>query len=157
MGILIFIGSAIGALTLSLHENKPLVRKFALFIIPLLFATTLLNWGNRKVIPYPPHDDFIAFAPYITEKGEGFDPAIPKWVDPKHPWKKVVPDAHIEGIDSPITIEEELREYTSHRYRINVSQTTRIRENTAFFPGWKLYIDKKQNTIKVNDESSRCV
>lgn len=142
LGILVFISAALGAL-LSQH-----MKTFHVYIlIGVLFITTFINWGNRKVIPYAPHSDFIAFAPYITEKGEGFDPAIPKWVDPKHPWKTVVPAQHLEAIDGRFTIMREKRGYTEHEYRLNVPETTKFIDNTYYFPGWHVFVDGKETAI----------
>jgi hypothetical protein len=142
LGILVFISAALGAL-FSQH-----MKTFHVYIlIGVLFITTFINWGNRKVIPYPPHSDFIAFAPYITEKGEGFDPAIPKWVDPKHPWKTVVPAQHLEAIDGRFTIIREKRGYTEHKYRLNAPETTKVIDNTYYFPGWHVFVDGKETAI----------
>lgn len=142
LGILVFITAALGAL---LVQKIKTIHIYVL--IGVLFLTTFINWGNRKVIPYSPHLDFIAFAPYITEKGEGFDPAIPKWVDPKHPWKTIVPDKHLESIVGQFTIIREKRHYTQHMYRVDMPQTSQLLENTYYFPGWRVFLDGKEAPI----------
>ena len=142
LGVLVFISATLGAFL----SQK--IKTFHLYVlISVLFITTFINWGNRKVIPYAPHSDFIAFSPYITEKGEGFDPAIPKWVDSKHPWKTVVPSKHVESVDGHIRLVREKRGYTDHLYWVDIPRDLLLIENTYFFPGWHVFVDGIERPI----------
>ncbi len=151
VGILILFSSLIGAVTYDVYEKNTSMRKYGIpVVIFFLVITSIFNWGNRRTVPYSSHTDFIAFTPYITEKGEGFDPAIPRWVDPNNPWKKEVPKHYLQGIDYPVTIKKESRKYLSHSYYVHAVEQTRVVENTYYFPGWILRIDNKSVPITVN-------
>ena len=148
VGILVFVSSAIAAVLVHIHMKSITRHKIFVFLFfSILFSTSILNWANRKVIPYAPQKDFIAFAPYITEKGEGFDPAIPLLADPKHPWKSVLPKEHIFGKREEIAITHEVRTHTSHLYTIETPISNQLVENTYYFPGWEVYVDNVQNPI----------
>ncbi len=49
------------------------------------------------------------------------------------------PAAHVEVIEGEANIQEIRRTANLHEYKIDVLQDAQIKENTLFFPGWKIY------------------
>jgi hypothetical protein len=77
----------------------------------------------------------------------------PKWVDPHDPWQKEVPSKHLEIIEGDAEITELFRNSIIHKYFVKVNQPTLFKENTYYFPGWKLRVNSKENDILNNDTS----
>ena len=54
------------------------------------------------------------------------------------------PKAPMEVIEGSAKIKELSRTTTKHSYNINSQDSSRIVENTLYFPGWKIYVDGKE-------------
>lgn len=65
------------------------------------------------------------------------------------------PKAHIELIDGNARTQEVSRKFTEHRYIIDAIERSRIRENTLYFPGWKIFVDGKEVPIEFQDPNNR--
>ncbi len=104
----------------------------------ILFAifTTILNWGQRRVIPQINDSVLAKNLPYSTSQGEAHFYANTKWVNPKHPWFSQIPSSHIEIISGEAQITNLERLSTKHKYVINASTPVTVKENTLYFPGW---------------------
>lgn len=61
------------------------------------------------------------------------------------------PNAHLEVIDGNMTFHETKRTTTRHEYELNSFMTTRVVENTLYFPGWTVTIDGKRSQIQFQD------
>ena len=57
------------------------------------------------------------------------------------------PKAEIELIEGSASFKKIKRETTHREYEVSVNDRVRIRENTLYFPGWKVY----DNGIEVKD------
>ncbi|QQG40352.1 MAG: glycosyltransferase family 39 protein [Candidatus Levyibacteriota bacterium] len=67
-----------------------------------------------------------------------------------------MPKAHSEVISGKATIKEVERTSIKHVYEIEVnSDSARIRENTLYFPGWKIINNKKNITPEFQDPANR--
>ena len=62
-------------------------------------------------------------------------------------WPFEIPQKHIEAIDGKIDIIYELRKTTNHIYTVKMYKSGLVKENTYYFPGWKLYINGKEKQI----------
>jgi hypothetical protein len=112
--------------------------KFSLLFFLLIFPT-ILNWGNRRMIPQSTDQQFIHSLPLITAQSEGLAPAAPIWTDPAHPWLSQIPANHMETISGDLSILAETRTILSHKYQVRVNTSTLVKENTLYFPGWQLF------------------
>lgn len=65
------------------------------------------------------------------------------------------PKSHIEIIEGEGKIQEEERKTTGHRYSIVADTNVRLRENTVYFPGWKVYSNGKEIPVEFQDRLNR--
>lgn len=140
-----FIG---GYVALSLLKK----RKTRIFLYAILFITvfsTILNWGHRRVIPTMGDSALIQYAPTATEflEGPGVYFANTKWADKNHFWFDKIPNAHLEVTNNQDFVHEIERTTTRHSYLVDVEKPTVFRENTLWYPGWRLTDYGKQIPI----------
>jgi hypothetical protein len=115
------------------------IQKFRLYcLISFAILSTILNWGQRTLIPNINDKSLIANLPYSTSGGEGHFYANTKWVDPKQLWFSKIPNNHLEILNGEATIKDLSRSLTDHQYLIDAKTPIDIRENTLYFPGWSL-------------------
>ncbi len=116
----------------------------------LIFITiiyTILNWGQRRVIPNINDPELISNVSTSTYKVEGHFYANSIYRDPKQPWFDVTPNSHLEITSGSGTIKEIERTTTHHEYIIDATTPLVIRENTLFFPGWTIKSNQKPVNI----------
>ncbi len=136
----------------ALHYNKK--RLFLVIAIGLTILYTSLNWGNRGTISTINDDSLRNGLPISTASGEGLAYlGTPRWINPKHIWMKDTPKKHAEIIHGNGEVIEIGRSTNKHEYIVNANTQMTIRENTAFFPGWKIYDNK--NEIKIDYENKK--
>ncbi len=124
------------------------LRKYSSLIILFLLVTvgyTILNWGNRRMIPAITDAQLIANVPSSTSEIEGLGPmAQPKWILPKKKdWMDKIPKSHMEILRGEGEIKQIQRANTIHSYIAFSTNSLLVKENTWYFPGWKLYIDNQ--------------
>lgn len=122
-------------------------KKLKIFIYLILFLTiisTILNWGQRKMIPTINDSTLKSNLWKSTSEGEGHFYANPKWIDTKNPWFSELSKKHLEIISGIGEIKNISRTSTDHKYTVIAEIPLKIQENTLYFPGWKGYINGKQ-------------
>lgn len=65
------------------------------------------------------------------------------------------PKAAVEVIDGRATVKALDRNIARHSYEIAVEKKARIRENTLYFPGWRVLVDGEEAPIEFQDQKSR--
>lgn len=65
------------------------------------------------------------------------------------------PASHAQVIKGKGEIKELYRSSTKHEYEINSMGSSRIRENTLYFPGWQVLVDGKKTDIEFQDQQNR--
>lgn len=117
-------------------------KKIVYLLCALVILQTILNWGNRGMIPV--NDTYLKKTlPMSTMSVEGFQPAVPKWTNSSDPWAKVIPDQRLEILEGKAAIKEIKRTSTKHIYTINIERPTTFKENTWYFPGWTIVANNK--------------
>lgn len=116
-------------------------------LIVLLIVTTIaytgLNWGHRRVIPEITEQALINNLPLSTSQGEALCCiGNPRWADNYHPWMDKVPKMPIEILKGQGQVKILQRTTQYHEYISSSDTNLFIKENTYYFPGWKLLIDK---------------
>lgn len=134
-----------GLLALTIKNQKWI---FLLLVITIL--TTILNWGNRRMITDINDDYLKENLSKSTYQGEGHFYANTKWVNPKKPWFQKVPKNKLEIINGKSIIKTVKTTSTSHLYKINVIEPTLFKENTIYFPGWTASLNKKQTSVLID-------
>ena len=144
LNIVILITSVSAALLISTVKYK---RLFYAIIFLAIFQT-ILNWGNRGTLKFLDDEYLTKSLPYSTYEHEGLNPATPKWVDPYMPWQKVIPQKHLEVIEGEANITEVVRKSTYHSYTVVAKNTSILKENTYYFPGWILKVNNQQTKVE---------
>ena len=133
--ILVSLCTSILAGYFSLTNTK---RKWLIWgIILLAIFSTVLNWGQRRVIPQINDSILAKNLSYSTSKGEAHFYANTRWVNPKQPWFSQIPSSHLEILNGKAQIATLERLSTKHKYIINASTPITVKENTLYFPGWE--------------------
>ena len=143
----IFAISIISAIVVKKYPGK-------IFFITLCFISifyTFLNWGNRKAVPEI-NDSTLRKQEIWKDYPGQVDVLTPKWVDIYKPWIGKKPKKHIEIINGNAEITEISRKIEKHEYVVQAKTKTVIKENTYYFPGWKLLIDNKETKINFTDK-----
>lgn len=117
------------------------INKYLLII--LCFITvgyTILNWSPRQHLSDVGDKELMANAPYITYETEG-GIASPIWmpIANGNPWKNKIPAQAMTVLKHESEI---------HLYRTKFNKNIVVSENTAFYPGWELYIDSRKQEIQ---------
>lgn len=145
---IILLISVIAAIVVKVYKNK-------IFIFILCFVTityTLLNWGNRGMIPQI-NDTILQNQLILTERPGMVDTLNPIWVDYHKPWMGIVPKKHVEILSGNAKIIEISHSIIHHEYLVSVKEIATFKENTNFFPGWKLYVNNKELNINYKNKN----
>lgn len=134
----------------SIMLNKTRILLYSLILFTIL--STVLNWGHRRVIPTINDQTLINGLGESTAAGEGHFYANSKWVDPQHPWFSKPPTNHLEILHGTGDIKNLTRSQTTHSYLVSSSTFVSLRENTLYFPGWK--ITDNNHSVPINYKSS---
>ncbi|HSX40314.1 MAG TPA: 6-pyruvoyl-tetrahydropterin synthase-related protein [Candidatus Saccharimonadales bacterium] len=140
----VFFVSILGAIITKVYNNKP----FLLIIVLLAVIPTVLNWGNRRVISTITDQTLQNNLPYSTSQGEGLWPAKPLWTNPKISWMSQIPQSHLEVLEGSANLKELKRKTTLHSYFVSTSTNVLLKENTWYFPGWKVFDNGKPVPVK---------
>jgi len=122
------------------------------FVILLCFLTisyTFLNWQNRATISTVTNPTLLK-----TYTENFFTPArlletSPIWANSNKNLAKFTRINDIDTLSGQTNIKEIFRNSTHHQYIIYVkSGSAKIRENTFYFPGWKLLVNNSEQPIE---------
>lgn len=116
-----------------------LKKQWAIYLLIIVaVGSTILNWGQRRVIPEITDSVLKTNLWKSTSEGEAHFYANTKWVDVNNPWFSKLPDQHLEIIQGKGIVKEIKRTSIRHDYVINAQTPIVIKENTLYYPGWKL-------------------
>jgi hypothetical protein len=107
--------------------------------IALTISSTILNWGQRTVIPGIT-DTQLKQGVWKSTVYEGLTAYFlnNKWADKNHFWFSELPSLHLEVLSGQADIKEISRDSVNHMYVVNAKTPLTIKENTLFYPGWSL-------------------
>ncbi len=144
----VFTSSVVGASIFIILKNKKAKNIAMCVLILLLFFSTFSYWWAKSYKKIP--DNFFETVYNgTTDTGESSPIWSVRFMEKK-------PMAHAEVISGKAVIVEKTRKSTEHKYSITVlTDSSRIRENTLYFPSWKVYIDGKDTAIQFQDPSER--
>lgn len=145
--IVVFCSSLIGSIFISKLNSKyknPIITT----LISLTIIFTFNYWHAKEYKQVP--DEFLnKIYNGTTDTGE----SAPIW-SVRFMEKKPIDE--IETIDGKAGIVKVVRRSTYHEYLIDAEVRTRIRENTLYFPGWKIYDNQKLVTdVQFQDPENR--
>jgi hypothetical protein len=122
-------------------------KKFFLVLCFVTVAYTILNWANRGAVPQIT-DTVLRNQPIWNDYPGQIDVLTPILVDIYKPWIGIIPKKHIEVLTGKAEIVEVTHLITRHEYVVSAITNTQIKENTFYFPGWKLLVNNKE--VKIN-------
>lgn len=149
LSLVVFTSSALSGYTLSVIKRKIIKKSLLLLLVIFTVLISSNYWGAK--------DFFIKADSFFegTYKGTTNDTgeSSPIW---SIRFMEKKPAGHIEVIEGKAMIAEKKRSSTNHLYEIQVeSGTARIRENTLYFPAWRVYVNGKEVPIEFQDPNSR--
>lgn len=113
-------------------------KAFVYLLIIITIGYTILNWGHRRVIPEI-SDEVLRKNVWISTVSEGPTYFLNnKWTDINNLWFTKLPKQHLEIAQGKGIVNEIKRTSTRHDYLINAQTPIIIKENTLYYPGWKL-------------------
>jgi hypothetical protein len=123
-------------------------QSFFLIIIIIISVLTTANMWQPKGYKTYNESFFTGIYNSTTDTGE----SSPIW---SVRFMEYRPSAHIGVITGQAFIIEQKRTTTEHNYVIKASEQTRLLENTLYFPGWKVMLDKKEIVAEFQDPQYR--
>lgn len=142
----VFASSMLGGILFSYVKDK---YQFLLALL-VVFAVFIINIKYLQANGYSLKQESFYKDVYFgtTDTGE----SAPIW---SIRFMEREPSAKIEVIDGEASIEPVDRRINSHKYRIESKNESRIRENTIYFPGWKVFMNGKNVPIEFQDQKNR--
>jgi len=143
-----FCTSIIAAYFVIAFCKSKIKRNLLFLLIIFTIGYTILNWGHRTVLPNIDDNDLIRNVPYST-LNEGITAYFlnNKWADKENFWFDKIPSKHLEILEGVASVREISRTSIIHKYEIDAKTQLKIKENTLYFPGWKLTINGKENPV----------
>lgn len=147
LSIVVFSSSLIGGLFISKVNIK---YKYLLIVFALIFPVLLtVNYWHPKEYKQIPNEFFNSIYNGTTDTGE----SAPIW---SVRFMEKRPKDVIELIDGKAEIVKVARNSVYHEYVVDAKNQVRIRENTLYFPGWKIYDNQKLvKNIEFQDPKNR--
>ncbi len=124
-------------------------RAFITILVVLTIGYTIFNWGHRSDLQN------ITDSNLSQDIGNTYGASAnesTKWVNQNNPWQNTIPTNHLEILNGNANIINLNRTSTKHTYIINAKSAVKLKENTLFFPGWKIYANQKEQKIIYTDK-----
>jgi len=148
LSLSLFALAVISSSSLLLIKNIS-YKKYAVIIIAIFLFFQSLEFINVKGYFTKPEDYYTGIYKSTTDTGE----SSPIW---SIRFMEKEPNSHLEIIEGDATISEIKRSSTRHEYDIQVkSAQARIKDNTVYFPGWKVFILGNEVPVEFQDQLHR--
>lgn len=146
--ISVFAASVLGAIALNYVKNIKVSLTICVLVVILTIFTTANFWQPKGYLEKP-EPFYTGIYSGTTDTGE----SSPIW---SVRFMEREASASAEVLRGSAQIKEISRSQDTHEYEINAEYRSRIRENTLYFPGWKISIDgKNYSGIQFQDPESR--
>ncbi len=144
-----FFTSFLSAFIVKKWNNKILIL-FCLFVV----LSTVLNWGNRKMVPPNPNEYQNTWIMY----SEYFKPNNPLYLHRLNTRLPIAdtlvlnhPKSHLVIISGKGQYKEIERTPILHKYIVSASTNLNIIDNTYYFPGWNVYANGKPIHLNIEN------
>ncbi len=147
LSVVVFSTAAAGGSVVSSLKNKKLQISFVLILALALLFIQKDYWHG---LYYKEYNDSFFEKIYngTTDTGE----SAPIW---SIRFMEKEPKAFTEIIDGRGSIKNVARKTTVHDYQVDAVGLIRVRENTLYFPGWKVFVDGKSVPVEFQDQLNR--
>lgn len=146
LSVIVFTTSILGGLFLFTLSKK--IQTFILFFLVAIILFLTQNYWKAQGYIYRPEIFYKGIYDGTTDTGE----SAPIW---SVRFMEKRPRSHLEVIDGDAKIIELKRISILHSYQVITAEVLRFRENTLYFPGWKVYVDGKATNIEFQDPANR--
>lgn len=144
----VLAGAILTAYSISFIKNNKIRTIIAILIVVLSLFLTKNFWQPKDYL-LKPESFYSGIYNGTTDTGESSPIWSIRFMEKK-------PKAPAEVIAGSASIRPIMRTSTHHRYEITAEFHSRIRENTLYFPGWRIYVDGKQyQGIQFQDPENR--
>ncbi len=149
LSVTVLAASVLGGLSISVISNKK-IKLFVMFL--LLISVLFLNkdYWHANGFLLKPESFYKGIYNSTTDTGE----SSPIW---SVRFMLERPKTSIEVISGKAVVKEIDRKVTMHSYQVEALSSIQLRENTLYFPGWKVLVDGKPVNIEFQDENNRGV
>ncbi len=127
-------------------------NSFLIILCLAAVAFTILNWGNRRVIPQI-NDTALITSYLVSPDNFALEPSAPKWASRDKKGFKTKPKMPVDILIGNARIKPIFRSSTRHEYLITSIAQTQFKENTLYFPGWNLYVNNKPHQINFESKN----
>lgn len=141
-----FITSFLAGILIKFFSKK----SFIIFLCIATIGSTILNWGNRKVVP----ENQNAYNTHSSLYTEYFDKSKSIYLKRYNERSKIAdqlilnrPKVPLETVTGNIYFKQLKRTFTRHEYIVNVKEDSILVDNTYYFPGWKVKVNGKDYPI----------
>lgn len=145
--VTVFTTSVLSGLAIFLINNQK-VKKIVLITFIVMGALFYNGFWHAKGFNYKSEKFYTSIYNGTTDTGE----SAPIW---SIRFMEKKPVAKMQVISGQGTVQEGFRTSTYHTYKIQNSETSRIVENTLYFPGWEILVDKKSVPLQFQDPQYR--
>ena len=144
--VAVFLLSGLGVMVASLISAKNKVI-LLFFVVIGLILTSKPFWQANGYLTFP--ETFYSSTFHsTTDTGE----SAPIW---SVRFMESTPDAFMNVVGGDAVIQPLERNTVRHTYKITVSRDARLRENTLYFPNWRVVADGKDLPIQFQDPNER--
>ena len=147
LSISVFSVSLIGALVVYSFINEQIRKAILIFVIIGSLILTKDFW-NVKGFLSKPESFYSGIYNSTTDTGE----SAPIW---SVRFMEKRPSAEIELVEGKASIKKLSRTTNKRAYEIESDGKSRLRENTLYFPGWRVFVDGKEQSVEFQDPNSR--
>ena len=151
--IVAFITSTIAGLITAKIKHRGIIILLCIFVI----LSTILNWGNRKMVPEDNNmykNEWVLYTEYYDEfylqNSKRFD------LNPRLFVKQLVmkyPKKPIDIIDGNGNVVLLNRTPIGREYIVDAKSTLKLKENTNYFPGWTLKVNNRIQEINYRERN----
>lgn len=146
LSLSVFLSAFLGAYVFSVLSNK--LQKIVLFIIILFLVFLNKDFWEAKAYMQKPEVFYSGTYDSTTDTGESAPIWSVRFMEHK-------PKAHIEVLEGASDVVEQDRKSTYHEYVVSAFSKTKLRENTLYFPGWKVLVDGREVNVEFQDPNNR--
>jgi hypothetical protein len=149
LGLIIFTTPVLAALVIDLFPKKINTKYLVLGLTLIILLISSFYWKPRAY-QQKPESFYTGIYDSTTDTGE----SAPIW---SVRFMEERPKAHLEVVDGKAEILELERKTNYHKYKITVLDKTLFKENTLYFPGWKIYANGVNQNIEFQNMTYRGV
>ncbi len=146
LSISVFLASILGGIQIWLVPSK--YKRYVVVLLVLIILFLNKDYWHVKEYMYKPESFFTSVYYGTTDTGE----SAPIW---SVRFMEKESSTHLEAVEGSAKITEIKRSSIFHSYLVDVDERVRMRENTLYFPGWKVYVDKREVSVQFQDPRHR--